>query len=138
MSIKDLGTERANLAAAGLDTLSALEIARVINREDRSVADAVERALPQIAQAIDAIAQALESGGRLIYVGAGTSGRVAALDASECAPTFNTDPKTVQFVMAGGMKALSAAVEAHEDSRELGRREIEKPGPGKNDVVVGI
>src|SRR6516225_966039 len=111
MNIRALGTERANPAAAELDTLAALEIARVMNREDKKVAEAVERALPQIAQAIDAIAQTLSSGGRLIYVGAGTSGRLAALDASECPPTFNTDPKLVQYVMAGGEPALSRATE---------------------------
>src|SRR5215467_9236472 len=99
MNIRDLGTERANPAAAVLDTLSALEIARVINQEDKTVADAVERALPQIALAIDAVALALESGGRLIYAGAGTSGRLAALDASECPPTFNTHAKTIQYII---------------------------------------
>ena len=117
---------------------SSLEIARVINAEDAKVAGAVKRALPQIARAIDLIAAALKRGGRLIYVGAGTSGRVAALDAAECPPTFNTDPKTVQFVIAGGIKALGSAVEGNEDSRKLGEREIARKKPGKNDVVVGI
>jgi N-acetylmuramic acid 6-phosphate etherase len=138
MNIKDLGTERANLAAAELDTLSALEIARVINREDKKVAEAVERALPQIAQAIDAIAQALECGGRLIYVGAGSSGRLVALDASECPPTFSTHPKTVQYMIAGGEKALSRAREVSEDSRAGGRADMAKRKPGKKDVVVGV
>jgi N-acetylmuramic acid 6-phosphate etherase len=138
MDIGDLGTERANPAATSLDTLSALEIARVINREDKKVADAVERALPQIAAAIDAIAQALERGGRLIYVGAGTSGRLAALDASECPPTFNTHPRTIQYMMAGGEKALSRASEISEDSRAAGRADMAKRKPGKKDVVVGV
>jgi N-acetylmuramic acid 6-phosphate etherase len=138
MDIRDLGTERANPSAASLDTLSALEIARVINREDKKVADAVERALPQIAVAIDAIAQALERGGRLIYVGAGTSGRLAALDASECPPTFNTHPKTIQYMIAGGEKALSRASEVSEDSRAAGRADMAKRKPGKKDVVVGV
>lgn len=138
MNIKDLGTERANPSAAGLDTLSALEIARVINREDKKVADAVERALPQIALAIDAVAEALERGGRLIYVGAGTSGRLAALDASECPPTFNTHPKTIQYMIAGGEKALSRASEVSEDSRAAGRADMAKRKPGKKDVVVGV
>src|SRR5262245_53193912 len=138
MSIKDLGTERANLAAGELDTLSALEIARVINREDKKVAEAVERALPQIAAGIDAIAQALEGGGRLIYVGAGTSGRLAALDASECPPTFNTHPKTIQYMIAGGEKALSRASEVSEDSLAAGRADMAKRKPGKKDVVVGV
>src|SRR5258708_1434874 len=133
-----LATEQPNPASADLDTKSSLEIARIINSEDARVALAVERALPQIARAIDSIAEALAAGGRLIYVGTGTSGRIAALDASECPPTFGTDPKLVQFVIAGGRKALSAAVEADEDSRQLGIREIRKKRPGKKDVVVGL
>jgi N-acetylmuramic acid 6-phosphate etherase len=138
LDVERLPTERTKGAAAELDRESSLEIARIINAEDAKVAGAVKRALPQIARAIDLIAGALKKGGRLIYVGAGTSGRIAALDAVECPPTFNTDPKTVQFVMAGGMRALGAAVEASEDSVQLGEREIAKKKPGKNDVVVGI
>jgi N-acetylmuramic acid 6-phosphate etherase len=137
-SLSRLTTEQVNRASANLDQKSSLEIARIINAADAEVAPAVKRALPEIAGAIDAISDALKRGGRLIYVGAGTSGRIAALDAAECPPTFNTDPKAVQFVMAGGTRALGLAVEANEDSRELGRREIEKLRPGKNDVVVGI
>jgi N-acetylmuramic acid 6-phosphate etherase len=133
-----LSTEKANPAAVDLDLQSALEIARIINLEDRKVAPAVKRALPQIARAIDLIAHALGRGGRLLYVGAGTSGRIAALDAAECPPTFNLDPKTVQYVMAGGPKALGIAIEADEDSRELGKREMAKKKPGRADVVVGI
>jgi N-acetylmuramic acid 6-phosphate etherase len=133
-----LSTEQVNRASADLDLKSSLEIARIINAEDAKVATAVKQALPQIARAIDLIAAALKRGGRLIYVGAGTSGRIAALDAAECPPTFNTDPKTVQFVMAGGPKALGAAVEANEDSGRLGEREIAKKKPGRNDVIVGI
>jgi N-acetylmuramic acid 6-phosphate etherase len=133
-----LGTERANPAATELDARSALEIARVINAEDARVAPAVERALPEIARAIDAIAQALAHGGRLIYVGAGTSGRIAALDASECPPTFNTDPRMVQYVIAGGSRALARATEINEDSPRLGRRDLVKKRPTKKDVVVGI
>jgi N-acetylmuramic acid 6-phosphate etherase len=94
--------------------------------------------LPQIAQAIDTIANALSHGGRLIYVGTGTSGRLGALDAAECPPTFNSDPKTVQFVIAGGVKALAAAVEANEDSRQAGADDIANRQPSKRDVVVGI
>src|ERR1700756_4467019 len=105
--------------------MSAVEIARIINHEDKKMGAAVERALPQIAQAIDVIAAAIANGGRLIYVGAGTSGRLAALDSAECPPTFGISPRTIQYVLAGGAKALSAAVEANEDSRALGRREIE-------------
>jgi N-acetylmuramic acid 6-phosphate etherase len=136
--LDQLATEQPNPASANLDTKSSLEIARIINSEDAKIASAVGRALPQIAQAIDWIAEALASGGRLIYVGTGTSGRIAALDASECPPTFGTDPRQVQFVMAGGRKALGAAVEADEDSGKLGIQEIRKKRPGKKDVVVGI
>jgi N-acetylmuramic acid 6-phosphate etherase len=136
--IRELETERQNRASSDLDTLSALEIARVINHEDSKVAAAVKRALPQIAQAIDAIAEAIRHGGRLIYVGAGTSGRLAALDAAECPPTFNIDPQTIQYVIAGGDKALGHAAEYSEDSRTMGRRDIARRKPGKQDVVIGI
>jgi N-acetylmuramic acid 6-phosphate etherase len=137
-NLGQLATEQPNRASAGLDLKSALEVVRVINAEDATVAAAVQRALPQVARAIDLIADALQRGGRLIYVGAGTSGRIAALDAAECPPTFNVDPKTVQFIMAGGPAALAAALEANEDSRGLGEREMAKKKPGRNDVVVGI
>jgi N-acetylmuramic acid 6-phosphate etherase len=133
-----LTTEQPNRASADLDLKSSLEIVSVINSEDAVVVDAVRRSLPQIARAVGLIANALKRGGRLIYVGAGTSGRIAALDAAECPPTFNVDPRTVQFIMAGGPAALASAVEADEDSRELGMREIKKRKPGRNDVVVGI
>jgi N-acetylmuramic acid 6-phosphate etherase len=138
LNLRRLGTEKTNAASADLDRKSSLEIARIINREDAKVATAVKRAMPQIAQAIDLIAAALSKGGRLIYVGAGTSGRIAALDAAECPPTFNTDPRMVQFVIAGGSKALAAATEADEDSRALGRKQIAKKKPARKDVVVGI
>lgn len=133
-----LPTEQANLATTALDTLNAREIAEIINAEDARVASAVARALPDVARAIDTIAQALASGGRLIYVGAGTSGRIAALDAAECPPTFNTPPKTVQYVMSGGDKALGHAAEAQEDWPALGRRDIAKRKPARRDVVVGV
>ena len=136
--LSQLATEQSNPASADLDRKSSLEIARIINTEDAKVAAAVKRALPQIAEAIDLIADSLRKGGRLIYVGTGTSGRIAALDAAECPPTFNADPKSVQFIIAGGPKALGAAVEANEDSATLGESEIAKRKPGKNDVVVGI
>lgn len=136
--LEELPTEQQNGLSAELDLKSSLEIADIINSEDAKVAAVVKRALPQIARAIDWIAEALANGGRLIYVGTGTSGRVAALDASECAPTFGVDPELVQFVMAGGERALSRAVEADEDSRELGIRELRKKRPTKKDVIVGI
>ncbi|MBI2682089.1 MAG: N-acetylmuramic acid 6-phosphate etherase [Acidobacteriales bacterium] len=137
-AISRLATERLNRASAALDTLSAIEIARIINHEDAQVASAVRKALPRIALAIEAIAAALGSGGRLIYVGAGTSGRIAALDAAECPPTFDTDPKTVQYVIAGGDKALTDAAEYNEDSCTQGAMDIAKRKPGKRDVVVGL
>lgn len=133
-----LATERPNRSSGDLDLKPAIEIARIINAEDAKVAAVVARSLPRIAEAIDLIAASLRRGGRLIYVGAGTSGRIAALDAAECPPTFTHNPATVQFVMAGGAKALGAATEADEDSRELGRKEMAKKKPGKADVVVGI
>jgi N-acetylmuramic acid 6-phosphate etherase len=137
-SLQKLGTERSNIHSANLDTKSALQIARIINAEDAKVARALQPALPQIAKAIDLIAAGLKRGGRLIYVGTGTSGRIAALDATECPPTFHTNPEAVQFVIAGGPKALAAAVEAREDSRELGKHDMAARKPGKHDVVVGI
>src|SRR5688572_13740495 len=138
LDLDALRTEQRNPDSAQLDTLSSLEIAQLINDEDQTVAEAVERAVPNIARAIDAAAESLSRGGRLIYVGAGTSGRIAALDASECPPTFNTDPKAVQYVIAGGDKALGHAAEYNEDSRRDGERDIARRKPGKKDVIVGV
>ena len=131
-------TETTNSASTDLDQMSALEIAGIINEEDAKVADAVRKALPRIAQAINLIAAALSSGGRMIYVGTGSSGRIAALDAAECPPTFDVSPRMVQFIIAGGPEALAAAVEADEDSEEMGRDAIAAKKPTKKDVVVGI
>lgn len=136
--LQRLTTEKQNPASLQLDGKSPLEIARLINAEDAKVASAVKRALPQIATGIEWIAAGLSQGGRLIYVGTGTSGRIAALDAAECPPTFNVDPRLVQFVMAGGSRALGRAVEADEDSRRQGEYDIARRKPGKNDLVVGI
>jgi len=138
IDLSRLDTEQENTASRELDTKSALEIARIINAEDKKVAPAVERVLPQAATAIDWAANALRNGGRLIYVGAGTSGRIAALDAAECPPTFNTHPRMVRFVMAGGAKALAGAIEADEDSRQLGIQELHRRKPNKKDVVIGL
>jgi N-acetylmuramic acid 6-phosphate etherase len=137
-NLSRLSTEQPNRASKDLDLKSSLDVVTVINAEDSKVVEAVRRALPQIARAVGLIANALKRGGRLIYVGAGTSGRIAALDAAECPPTFNVDPRTVQFIMAGGPAALASAVEANEDSRELGQREMKRRKPGRNDVIVGI
>lgn len=118
--------------------MSSLEIVTLINAEDATVAAAVGRALPQVARAIDVVVAGLRQGGRLIYVGAGTSGRLGALDASEIPPTFNTDPRSVQYIMAGGPKALAASTEASEDDTTLAIAEIKKRKPGRHDVVLGI
>ena len=138
LDLSQLATEQANSAASELDSKPAREIARIINAEDAKVAAAVQRVVPQIATAIEWVAHGLRNGGRLIYVGAGTSGRIAALDAAECPPTFNTDPKMVQFIIAGGERALAGAVEADEDSRALGVKEMRRKRVGKNDVVIGL
>jgi N-acetylmuramic acid 6-phosphate etherase len=131
-------TEQRNPRTRGLDTKSTLEILRVLNREDQRVAKAVQRVLPQIARAVDAIVKSLRRGGRLFYIGAGTSGRLAVLDAAECPPTFGTRPKMVQALIAGGAKALRGAVEGAEDSAANGARDLTRVGATRHDVVVGI
>lgn len=136
--LQHLTTESQNEASQGFDTKSALEIARIINHEDAKVAGAVKKALPEIAEVIDHVARSLRDGGRLIYIGAGSSGRIAALDASECPPTYSTAPGQVQYIMAGGPKALASAVEVNEDSEELGQRDIARRRPTRKDVVIGI
>jgi N-acetylmuramic acid 6-phosphate etherase len=136
--LRRLSTEQILHGTADLDRMSSLEIVRLINREDATVATAVGRALPQIARAIDVVVAGLRQGGRLIYVGAGTSGRLGALDASEIPPTFNTDPRTVQYIMAGGAKALADSTEASEDDTALAVAEMKKRKPGKHDIVLGI
>jgi N-acetylmuramic acid 6-phosphate etherase len=138
MDLKKLRTEKRNRASGDLDRMSALEIARLMNREDARVARAVKRVLPQVAKAIDIIARRLERGGRLIYVGTGTSGRIGALDAVEVPPTFGVAAGRVQFVMAGGDGALARAVEASEDDAAQGRLDLAARKPGPHDVVVGI
>jgi len=137
-NLDTLPTEQPNPRSRDLDTKSSLEIARIINKEDATVAATVEKALPEIARAIDWITDALGGGGRLIYVGAGTSGRLAALDAAEIPPTFNTVPTLVQTIIAGGTGAFNRALEANEDSGETAVHEIKKRRVGKKDVVVGI
>lgn len=136
--LRSLPTEQILPTTYDLDQMSALEIVRLINQEDATVASAVERAAPQIARAVDVVADALRRGGRLIYVGAGTSGRLGALDASEIPPTFNIDPRRVQFIMAGGPKALGNSTEASEDDTAPAVAEMKRRKPDKNDVVIGI
>ncbi|MGA9672644.1 MAG: N-acetylmuramic acid 6-phosphate etherase [Terracidiphilus sp.] len=138
MQQRKLTTERRNRATEKLDTMSAMELVRTMNREDASVPRAIRPALPEIAKAVDLVALRLARGGRMIYVGSGTSGRIGALDASECPPTFGISVDMVQFLIAGGDKALTQSVEDSEDSSELGQSDIAARKPGKRDVVVGL
>src|SRR6202171_4719207 len=131
-------TEQRNPRTRGLDTKSTLGILRAIHREDATVSQAVARAIPAIARAVDAIVHSLQRGGRLFYVGAGTSGRLAALDAAEIPPTFGTPARMIQAVIAGGRRALTHAVEGAEDNRAQGARDLVSRGLKRNDVVVGI
>jgi N-acetylmuramic acid 6-phosphate etherase len=136
--LQQLTTESQNEASQGFDTKSALEIVRIINHEDAKIAAAIKKTLPEIAQLIDQVVHSLRDGGRLIYVGAGSSGRIASLDAAECPPSFATAPGQVQYIIAGGPKALAAAIEVNEDSEELGQRDIARRRPTRKDVIVGI
>jgi len=133
-----LGTEKRNARSENLDSMSAYEIVQLMNSEDMTVAQAVSKALPSIAEAAGLVAGAIRRGGRLIYVGAGTSGRLALLDASECPPTFGTDECRVVAVMAGGEAAVSKAVEGAEDDSEAGERRLRELSVTADDVVVGI
>lgn len=133
-----LTTESVNETAAEIDRLNALDLLRLMNYEDSRVAAAVERELPAVAQALEGIVERLGRGGRLIYVGAGTSGRLGVLDAAECPPTFGTPPEMVVGIIAGGEPALARAVENVEDSPEAGRRDLEAAGVSDVDAVVGI
>jgi N-acetylmuramic acid 6-phosphate etherase len=121
-----------------LDRLPTAEILRRINEEDGRVSAAVRRVLPEVARAVDLIAEALRGGGRLVYVGAGTSGRLGVLDAAECPPTFGTDPEFVRGVIAGGERALVRAVEGAEDREDEGRGAMDALAVGPKDVVVGV
>jgi len=131
-------TEQRNPKTMELDTMPAEQLVRVMNEEDASVAPAVARALPQIAAAVERIAQVLRQGGRLFYVGAGTSGRLALLDALECPPTFNTDPQQVQAIVAGGTGTDISSSAEFEDRADLGRQAVIERSVGSNDAVVGI
>src|SRR5256885_1270607 len=131
-------TEQRNAASRNLDGMTAMEIVRLMNREDRKVAVGVGREIPAIARAVDAIVSGIRKGGRLIYVGAGSSGRMGVLDAAECPPTFGTSPKLVQALIAGGRRAITNAVEGAEDSTRNGERDLRAKRLTRNDVVVGI
>jgi N-acetylmuramic acid 6-phosphate etherase len=131
-------TEQRLAASKKLDRMTALEIVRLMNREDRRVAAAVGRELPAIARAVDAIVAAMCGGGRLIYVGAGSSGRMAVLDAAECPPTFGISRKQMIALIAGGRRAVTGAVEGAEDLAANGARDLRRLKLGRKDVVVGI
>ena len=138
LSLQQFITESRNSASANIDTLSTLDMLTVINNEDKKVAIAVESILPEIAKAVDAIALAFENGGRLIYCGAGTSGRLGILDASECPPTFGSPTEQVVGLIAGGKTAILKAVENAEDNQQAGELDLQNIQLNKNDVVVGI
>jgi len=131
-------TEQRNPASKNLDRMTARETVRLMNREDRKVAAEVGRELPAIARAVDAIVGGIRRGGRLIYVGAGSSGRMGVLDAAECPPTFGTSPKLVVALIAGGRRAITRAVEGAEDSERNGERDLRAKKLTGKDVVVGI
>jgi N-acetylmuramic acid 6-phosphate etherase len=131
-------TERRNPASKNLDRMTAREIVELMNREDRKVTIAVGRAIPAIARAVDAIVEGIRNGGRLIYLGAGSSGRMAVLDAAECQPTFGTSPDLVQALIAGGRRAVTGAVEGAEDSVRTAERELRERRLTRHDVVVGV
>ena len=133
-----LKTEGRNPRTMNIDKMSTLEAMRLMNDENKVVTDAIETQLAEIAQAVDIIAAAMERGGHLIYVGAGTSGRLGVIDASECPPTFGVDYQLVRGIIAGGEGAMFRAVENAEDSEDWGRRAIDEDGVQAGDVVVGI
>jgi len=136
--LQQLVSEGRNPRTTDIDLMSSLEIVSAINAEDRGVAEAVSQVLPQVAQAVDAIVSAFQVGGRLIYIGAGTSGRLGVLDASECPPTFGVSPGLVLGLIAGGLDALVNASEGAEDRAEDGARDLRDIGLTAQDLVVGI
>ncbi|MFA5851699.1 MAG: N-acetylmuramic acid 6-phosphate etherase [Spirochaetales bacterium] len=131
-------TERRNERSMDIDTKSSIDILRIINAEDKTVPFAVEKAIDHIAGLVDDVVAAFRKGGRLIYIGAGTSGRLGVLDASECPPTYGVPPEMVQGLIAGGLDALVSSIEGAEDDLEGGARELDRIGFGPNDVLVGI
>jgi N-acetylmuramic acid 6-phosphate etherase len=133
-----LATERADPRYAGIEGLSTLDLARTMNEADASVSAAVAAVLPEVAAAIDAVAERLAKGGRLRYVGAGTAGRMAVMDAAECPPTFSTDPDLIKAIIAGGKAAEGGAVEGTEDDEAAGKAAIAADGIGPADAVVGL
>ena len=133
-----LTTEQRNPNTANIDKCSTLEILRLINEEDKKVALAVEKVLPEISRAVDLITEKISAGGRLFYLGAGTSGRLGVLDASECPPTFSVAPELVQGIIAGGEIALTTAVEGAEDDRTLAEKNLREKNFSAKDILVGL
>ena len=131
-------TERRNPRSVDIDLLPIERILKIINGEDALIANAVAAAIPQIARVVDSATESIRAGGRIIYVGAGTSGRLAAIDAAECPSTFSTPPEWVQAVMAGGSKAFSQAIDGSEDDREKAAADLKSKKLTKNDLVIGI
>ncbi|MBU3104590.1 N-acetylmuramic acid 6-phosphate etherase [Clostridium gasigenes] len=138
LSLGKLTTESRNQNTLDIDKISTIEMVKKINNEDKKVAEAVERELPQIAEAIDSIVERMHKGGRLIYIGAGTSGRLGILDASECPPTYGVSEDLVQGIIAGGQEAIFRAKEGAEDSRELAVSDLKERKLTANDTVVGL
>lgn len=138
LNLQNMSTETRNPNTMNLDTMSPLEIVTVMNQEDARVAAAITPALPQIAQCVTWAAESVGQGGRIVYMGAGTSGRLGVLDAVECPPTFGVAPEVVVGLIAGGEKAFVKAVEGAEDSRELGRTDLVEIGLAPRDIVIGI
>lgn len=138
MKINHLATERRNQNTLDIDECSSLEVVRKINNEDQSVPTAIERVLPEIAAVVDEVVAAFRKGGRLIYTGAGTSGRLGILDASECPPTYGTPAEMVIGIIAGGDQAIHTAVEGAEDDASAGKDDLKNLDLTKDDVVVGI
>lgn len=136
--LKNLTTEMRNPATMDIDARSTAEILSIINKEDQRVAVAIEKELPYIVKAVHAVVNALKAGGRLIYAGAGTSGRLGVLDAVECPPTYGTDPEMIQGMIAGGDKAMFKAQEGAEDKEENGANDVDAKKVGPNDVICGI
>lgn len=138
VQLDSIFTEQRNENTANIDQMETLEMLRLINREDQKVALAVEKVLEQIAKAVDVISEKLYQGGRLVYCGCGTSGRLGILDAVECPPTFGTDPDLVVGLIAGGTQAFVKAVEGAEDDFDLGRKDLQAIDFSEKDVLVGI
>ncbi|MDE3980018.1 N-acetylmuramic acid 6-phosphate etherase [Glaesserella parasuis] len=139
--LKTLGqliTEQRNPNSMQIDTLSAYEIVQIINNEDKQVPLVIEKVLPQIAQAVEKIVEAFQQGGRLVYIGAGTSGRLGVLDASECPPTFGVSPEMVKGIIAGGERALRHPIEGAEDNKEAGKQDLQAVEFSQKDVLVGL